>query len=617
MKVFYITTPIYYVNDAPHVGTAYATITADFLARWHRLDGYTTFFLTGTDEHGEKIARSAARAGETPQAFVDRVSARFQEAWRLLHIAYDDFIRTTEPRHVRVVQEVLQKVYQAGDIYYAEYTGLYSVGQERFVTEKELVDGKLPEDKDPPELRTEANYFFRMEKYQPWLRRYLEEHPELIRPEGYRNEVLALLEEPIGDLSISRPKSRVSWGIPLPWDASHVTYVWFDALLNYLSALGYPDGERFRTFWPHAWHQIGKDILKPHAIFWPTMLQAAGLPVYTHLNVSGYLLGKDGRKMSKSLGNVLDPFALAERYGADALRYYLLREVAYGSDGPVSEEGLRERYTADLAHDLGNLVQRLRTMLLRYLDGRWPAPAPQGVLPAEGIQLAERLRPLVRGLKIHQALEEVFQYIRSLNRYVNAQAPWELAKQADRRPLEEVLAAVGEGIWIAATCLEPALPERMQALREALALPPATLAETERWGRLPQGARIPEEAPLLFPPVEPLAKPAAPPVVELKDFEGLELRVAEVRAARHHPQADRLLILQLSLGQEERTVVSGIAPWYRPEELIGKQVILVANLKPARIRGVESQGMILAGEEEGGKVRVAFVEGFPPGTRLR
>ncbi len=630
-KTFYITTPIYYVNAEPHIGHAYTTIVADYLARWHRLDGYDTYFLTGTDEHGEKIAQAAAKAGLEPKAFVDRVSARFREAWAALGIAYDDFIRTTEDRHKAVVRAVLQKVYDAGDIYYGEYEGLYCVGCERFLTEKELVDGRCPDHGVPPERRQEGNYFFRMEKYRPWLRAFIEQHPEFIRPERYRNEVLAMLAEPIGDLSISRPKHRVPWGIELPWDPDHVTYVWFDALLNYVSALGYPEDPRFERYWPAAQHLIGKDILKPHAVFWPAMLKAAGIPLYRHLNVGGYLLGPDGRKMSKSLGNVVNPFELAEKYGTDAVRYYLLRELAYGQDGAVSEAGLVERYNADLANDLGNLVQRTRTMILKYLGGVLPevAPAPEDQPVVEAATtLAARVRPLVQELRFHQALEEVLQFTRLLNRYVNEHKPWELAKDPAHKPrLEQVLYTVVEGIRIASILLEPAMPTKAREIRAAFALGDGTLAETEVWGLAPAGTRIPEEAPILFPKTETKkpevskvqeTQPETLPQIKIDEFAKVELRVAEVVAAEPHPNADRLLVLRLNVGDHERTVVSGIAAWYTPEELVGKRVVLVANLKPAKLRGVRSEGMILAAEDaEGNLSLVTLDRALPPGARVR
>ncbi|KGQ21973.2 methionine--tRNA ligase [Thermus filiformis] len=619
-KVFYVTTPIYYVNAEPHLGHAYTTVVADFLARWHRLDGYRTFFLTGTDEHGETVYRAALAAGEDPKAFVDRISERFRTAWRTLNISYDDFIRTTEERHKRVVQQVLQAVYDRGDIYYGEYEGLYCVSCERFYTEKELVEGNCPIHGRPVERRREGNYFFRMEKYRDWLLEYLRDHPDLIRPEGYRNEVLAMLSEPIGDLSISRPRARVPWGIPLPWDEGHVVYVWFDALLNYVSALGYPDGEKYRVFWPHAWHLIGKDILKPHAVFWPTMLKAAGIPMYRHLNVGGFLLGPDGRKMSKTLGNVVDPFALAEKYGRDAVRYYLLKELPYGQDASVSEEALRERYNADLANDLGNLVQRLRAMLFRYAEGRIPEPVGGDGLEA-GTALAARLRPLVREIKIHVALEEALQYVRSLNRYINEKKPWELAKK-EPEEARRVLYRVVEGVRIASVLLEPAMPEKAVEMRRALGLKEAyTLAEAEVWG-LAEPQPIPEEAPILFPKEaqkeagEDQEAPRAG-LIDLEDFQKVELRVALVKEARRHPNADRLLVLTLDLGGEERTVVSGIARWYAPEALLGKKVVLVANLKPAKLRGIESQGMILAASQ-GEDLALVTVEGeIPPGAVVK
>ena len=361
-KAFYVTTPIYYANAAPHMGHAYTTVIADFLARFHRLDGFDAYFLVGTDEHGEKIFQAANQAGMDPQQFCDRISQRFRDAWQVLDISHNDFIRTTEERHKAVVRRILEAVHAAGDIYYDEYEGLYCVGCERFLTDKELVEGQCPQHLLPPERRREGNYFFRMEKYRDWLRDYIRDHPDFIRPTGYRNEVLALLGEPIGDLSISRPKGRVPWGIELPWDAEHVAYVWVDALINYASALGFPDDARYSAYWPVAQHLIGKDILKPHAVFWPTVLKAAGMPLYQHLNVGGFLMAHDGQKMSKSLGNVVDPFEMAEKYGPDAVRYYLLKDTVYGQDSSIGEQFLVERYNADLANDLGNLLSRVRAL---------------------------------------------------------------------------------------------------------------------------------------------------------------------------------------------------------------------------------------------------------------
>ena len=659
----YVTTPIYYVNDQPHVGHAYTTVTTDFLARWHRSDGHDTWFLTGTDEHGEKVNNAAAEAGRDTQGFVDRVSRRFRDAWQALDISHDDFIRTTEERHKRVVRAILQRIRDAGDVYYGEYEGLYSVGQERYVGKDELVDGKLPEDRDPPVLRREGNWFFRMEKYRTWLREFLEANPGWIHPPGYRAEMLGLLREPVGDLSISRPRERLPWGIGLPWDDSHVTYVWCDALINYVSALGYPDDPRYRTFWPRTWHLIGKDILRQHAMFWPTMLKSAGLPLPERILVGGYLSGSDGRKMSKSLGNVLDPFHLADRYGADAVRYYLLRILPYGNDGNAGEAGLVERYNADLANDLGNLLSRSLTLVNRHLDGAVGAPVPG---PAEqevrehADGLADAVRGRIAGMRLNGALEEVMQFVRRLNRYFNDQQPWVLAKDPGARErLNTVLYTAVDGLRLAAVLLAPAMPAKTAALLSAIGLEPQSVRDGARWGLTPSGARVAPDPPALFPRIDTrsrnkpagtdaaapaksggpagartdagagkrprAAKPASsePPkpnrkepvvsenVITFDEFSRVDLRVAEVLTAERVPKTDRLLKLGIRIGDEERTVVAGIAAWYEAEQMVGRKIIVVANLKPAKLRGIESQGMLLAAEDDAGNLALLEV---PPGT---
>jgi methionyl-tRNA synthetase len=623
-KIFYETAAIDYANAAPHIGHVYEKVVADYLARFHRLDGYDTNFVTGTDEHGEKIARAAKNVGKDPQSFVDYVSEElFQPAYEQLQIAHDDYIRTTSQRHRDFVQQVLQKVYDAGDIYYAEYEGLYSVGSERFVTEKELVNGILPGDSEAPVVRKEANYFFRMEKYRDWLVEYLHQNPDLIQPTAYRNEVLEMLKEPIGDLSISRPIDRISWGIPIPWDTAHVTYVWFDALLAYISSLASRD---LLHYWPQAWHVIGKDILKPHAIFWPTMLKSAGFPIYKRLVVHGHILAADGRKMGKSLGNAINPLELASRFGVDVLHYALLRETTLGSDTPFGEETIIQRLNADLANDLGNLLSRVRTMLLKYCEGKIPAPSPSNPVALQGIALADKVRKEVSNLRIHLAIEEVLQYVRSLNKFVNDQKPWELAKDpSNQQKLEDVLYTATEGLRIASVLLEPSLPNKAVELRRALGLGDYTVEQTQTWGLSPAGALVPAQAPILFPKEEITVQEVTPTntqeaaqnLIAIDEFAKVELVVAEVLKCEKHPKADKLLVLSLSLGDHTRQVVSGIAQHYTPESLIGKKLIVVANLKPALLRGIESQGMILAGESEGKIVVVTPEESLPAGTKIK
>ncbi len=619
---YYATTPIFYVNAAPHIGHAYTTILVDVVTRFGRLAGRDVHFLTGTDEHGEKVAKAAAAAGVTPQAYVDDVSGQFRATWDRLGIAYDGFIRTTDPEHRRVVQDVLQRVYDAGDIFYGEYSGLYCVGAERFVTEKELVDGKCPDSDDPPELRVEANYFFRMEKYRPWLRETLETNPDLIRPERYRNEVLAMLREPIGDLSISRPRSRVPWGIPLPWDEEHVTYVWFDALINYWSHLVTQGTEK--RYWPAAHHFIAKDILKPHGVFWPTMLKAAGIPLYQHLNVHGYWLA-DERKMSKSLGNVVRPLELHEKYGNDAFRYFLMRDMSFGLDASFHEAGIAERINADLANDLGNLLHRTLGMLGRYTDGVVPAfgelTVADEALRDTFLALPDAVTAQFADLHFDRALEEIMAAVRKANKYVADQAPWTLAKDPDQSErLGTVLRSCVEALRVASVLLEPVLPAKSPELRQQLGLDatPAHLDDARRWDGVPAGTVTRPGEPL-FPRIDlealaaEIAAPAEAPLVHkdeiaIDDFAKVELRLAHVQHVEPHPKADKLLVLTVKMGPETRTIVSGIRAHYAPEDLIGKTVVIVANLKPVKLRGVTSQGMILAAEDAEGRLAVVGIE---------
>jgi methionyl-tRNA synthetase len=646
---FYLTTAIDYANANPHIGHVYEKIVADVIVRTHRLLGYQTRFSVGTDEHGEKIYKAAKASGETPQAFVDRiVPSGFQALYDRLEISYDRFIRTTEPGHEKFVQEMLEKTFADGDIYLAEYEGLYSVGAERFVTEKELVNGKLPGDKDPPELRREQNYFLRMEKYRPWLLEFLHANPDFIQPVGYRNELLEMLREPIGDLSISRPVERLPWGIPIPWDDGHVVYVWYDACVNYLSQLYTDtpvDGSRLEpsdltAFWPVTWHVIGKDILKPHGMFWTIMLKAAGYPLYERLNVHGHITAPDGQKMGKSLGNAVDPLELLEKYGVDPVRYALVRDTTYGPDSPFGEDSLVSRLNADLANDLGNLLSRTLSMVEKFRAGVVNASGELGErelgIIANVGKLPARFLEEVRDLRLHLAIEAVLELVRDLNKYVAESKPWELArKPEDSSRLDTVLHTLIEGLRIASLLLEPVIPAKALELRAQLGLEArsATDAKSNRdgvnsleWGGTPAGTHVKPGA-ILFPKVDPTKEEAvteiaetvpAIPTITIDDFIKIDLRVAEVLECVKVEKSDKLLNLTLSLGTEKRTVLSGIAEHYSPEEMVGKRVVLVANLAPRKMRGISSQGMILAAEDDSGKVILVSPEkGLPAGSKVK
>ncbi len=647
---FYVTTPIYYVNDKPHIGHAYTTILADVLARYHRLIGMPTYFLTGTDEHGQKVQQAADKREVEPQVHVDETVVRFQELWERLEITNDDFIRTTEPRHKQVVQKILQDLYDRDEIYRADYDGWYCVTCERFFTEKDLVDGNCPESGcgRPVDRITETNYFFRMSKYQDWLVQYIEDNPKFIQPDFRRNETLGFLKKELTDLCISRPKSRLAWGIELPFDADFVTYVWFDALVNYISAIGYlSDDETFAKWWPASYQLIGKDILTTHTVYWPTMLKAMGLDMPETIFAHGWwLVGRD--KMSKTAGNVVNPMAFAEQYGVDPFRYFLMAEMSLGQDASFTEDAFIRRYNAELANDLGNMLNRVMRLIGANFDGCIPECGALGEeeeqLRDATLKAANDMVESVGRMRVDLGLAELAGVVREANRYIEKRQPWMLAKQGEegREALGTVLYTAAESLRIVSGMFYPTMPGKMSELQQVLggAGGEPDFASLSEWGRLESGARIGEMR-SLFPRIDrkqkseggmsavgpakaesqksegkgkQKAKAEATPgvaLVEFTDFMKVDLRTARIAEAERIEGADKLLKLQIEIGSEKRQIVAGIAQHYAPEDLIGKTIVVVANLKPAKIRGVESNGMLLAATV-GKALKLVTVDGEAP-----
>ncbi len=629
-KSFYITTPIYYVNASPHIGHAYTTIVADVLARYHRMIGENTFFVTGTDEHGDKIAEAAQKAGITPKEYADRISDQFRNLWPELSVTNDYFIRTTDTNHIETVRNILQKVYDSGDIYFGAYEGFYCVGCERFYMEKELVDDKCPDHQTKPEHRKESNYFFRMSKYQDWLINHIKENPDYIRPERYKNEVLAFLREPLEDLCISRPKSRLQWGITLPFDQDYVTYVWFDALINYVTALDYPDSDKFKMFWPVAEHLIAKDILKPHGIYWPTMLKAAGIEPYRHLNVHGYW-NSDQSKMSKSLGNIVRPLDLKDKYGLDAFRYFLLRDMVFGLDSNFSEEAFVQRLNSDLANDLGNLVSRTITMAIKYCDGKVPEinlKEKNSALHEAALKTVAEVESSFNDMSLHKALIAIWDFINITNKYIVANEPWTLGKDpANKEKLTAIMFNLLVALRSIAVLLKPFMPQTAEKILRQIGVDESNLdmASIKKGDILKAGSPL-TRGESLFPRIvqekenQTQEKKSSmidlKPEIDYEEFAKVDLRVAIILAAEAVPKSNKLLKLTVDIG-EERTIVAGVGKDYTPAELIGKKIVIVANLKPMKLMGVESYGMLLATDTDKELTVLTFDREAKTGAKIR
>jgi methionyl-tRNA synthetase len=632
---FYLTTPIYYVNSKPHLGHAFTSTVADSVARFHRVLGENSLVVTGSDEHGDKIAQAAQKLGQSPQELADRVSAEFRALLPVLGVENFRFIRTSSNEHKAKVQQFLQTVYDKGDIYFGEYGGHYCTGCERFYTEKELENGLCPQHLTAPEFISEKNYFFRMSKYAAWLKQYILDHPDFIQPVRYRSEALALLESgELEDLCISRPKSRLQWGIELPFDHDFVCYVWFDALLSYISALDWPDGADFKRYWPNGQHLIAKDILKPHAIFWPTMLKSAGVEIYQRLNVHGYWLVRD-TKMSKSLGNVVDPLQIISTYGLDVFRYFVLREMHFGNDASFTIEALILRQNADLSNDLGNLFSRVLVMADKYFQGVVPAPVTYRTEEKYIQELAktsqQNFQTLFASFRFAEALESLWEFIRALNKYVDSSAPWTLFKHQKFDELATVIYTLLESLRKIAMNLWPIMPGSAEKMLEQLGLVAADVIkygvsrEIDSFGTLKPGLYLAKSS-NLFPRFEIQKQgeqsetPGATPIsgaCTFDDFKKLDLRVGTILEAKKHPDADKLLCFKVDLGEDNpRSIVSGIAKFFEPEALVGKQVVVVANLPARKIRQVESNGMILTVEDSTGLCLVSSSVEKKPGSKI-
>jgi methionyl-tRNA synthetase len=631
---YFITTPIYYVNDMPHIGHIYTTVMADIFARYKRLLGADVRFLTGTDEHGQKIEKAAGEQSIEPIQLADRVVARYHALWKTLEISHDDFIRTSEPRHQHAVAEIIRRITDAGDIYKGEYEGWYLAADEAFIPDSQVKDGHDLESGRPVERLSEPSYFFRLSAYQEPLLAWYRSNPDCIRPRSRYNEVVSFVERGLRDLSISR--TSLKWGVPYPGDADHVVYVWLDALTNYISALGFgsEDENLYDEYWPATMHLVGKDILRFHCVYWPAFLMSAGLPLPQQILGHGWWL-RDEAKMSKSIGNVVRPDYLIERFGADALRYFLAREMAFGQDATFSDEAFLERFNADLANALGNTSSRTLSMTGRYLEGRVPAPSSDGPVPQAADSAVANYREHMEKAEPNRALEATWQLLKAIDGHIQEQQPWALAKDGDagRAALESTLYASLEGLRITALLIEPFMPGIASRLRIQLGVDdmPRDLDGAAAWGGLQEGTEIGKTEPL-FPrvdikaylkeldmetPKDAAAEAAADDLLTIDEFFKTRLVVGTIREAEQVPKSRKLVRMMVDLGEDEpRQLVAGIAERYEAADLVGRQIVVVANLKPAKLMGVESRGMLLAANLDGEPFLLSPDAEVPPGTEV-
>jgi len=637
-KTCYITTPIYYVNDVAHIGHAYTTIAADVLARFHRFNGEKVFFLTGTDEHGRKVEKAASEAGISPLELANRHVSRFQDLWQKLNISHDGFIRTTEDRHRAVVEELWKRVAARDDIYLGVYEDWYCVPCESYWPDKELVEGACPQCKRPVEKLKEESYFFRMSRYQEPLLRHIEENPEFIQPISRRNEIVAFVKEGLRDLSVSR--TGFSWGIPVPGDSKHVIYVWFDALANYLTGAIEEAGrifedEKFLERWPADVHFIGKDILRFHAVYWPTFLLSAGLPLPRKIFAHGWWT-VEGQKMSKSLGNVVDPNELVEKYGADPVRYFLLRDVPFGLDGDFSHSSMVARFNGDLANDLGNLLNRTLGMLYRYQKGRVEKPSHQDVpdreLEEASLKAVKEVETVMEEIAFSKALTAIWEIVSRTNKYIDEAAPWTHDKEGRKERVASIMYNCMEALRIITILVAPFMPDTARKMWAQLgireALEEQGREDVETWGGMRPGITAGKPDPL-FPRIDKkedkvpaIASTAVKPLpqtglVSIDEFKKTELRSARVLSAERVQGSQKLVKLIVDLGTEQRQIVAGIGRAYTPESLVGRNIVVIANLAPAKLMGVESRGMLLAGGGEDSLKIVTLDGDLPPGTLIK